>query len=195
MFASFWPVIQEHIPDRDERIDFTADVLKLLVRGDMDPWDVEDVDSDVRAALVHAGIGISEPERYEDTSEPIDDATDEELPAATIDRLRSLGPDFPVFSLQPLIASTKRRASHERSRLIALILVHFLQDHELTTRTILPPNNTISDDFVLRVGDFTDEGLALYCSAEQQWLRRIDHGMSPTDTTLLVKALRTERQS
>jgi hypothetical protein len=32
----------------------------------MDSYDVEDVHRDVRAALRHAGIGVVEPERYED---------------------------------------------------------------------------------------------------------------------------------
>jgi hypothetical protein len=32
----------------------------------MDPFDVEDVHPDVRAAMRHAGIELSEPERYQD---------------------------------------------------------------------------------------------------------------------------------
>ena len=112
------------------------------------------------------------------------------MPADATENSRSLAPDFPVFALRAFLASTKRRDVHDRYRLIALILVHFLQDHGLTTRTILRPQDSLPDDFAIRVRDLTDEGLAFYRDAEQKWLRRIDRGTSPTDTTPLVKALR-----
>ena len=66
MFIEFWPLIQQYMPERDDRIGFTAELLKLFVKEDMDTWDVEDVHEDVRAALLHAGVKIQEPERYDD---------------------------------------------------------------------------------------------------------------------------------
>src|SRR5689334_3574176 len=66
LFIEMWPLIQANIKDRQERIDFTAELLKLFVKEDMDAWDVEDVHPDIRAAMLHAGIEISEPERYSD---------------------------------------------------------------------------------------------------------------------------------
>ena len=66
MFLEFWPLIQRHLPERDDRIEFTADLLQLLVKNDMDTWDVEDVDADIRAAMRQSGIEIAEPERYLD---------------------------------------------------------------------------------------------------------------------------------
>ena len=66
MFVEFWPIIQKYMPERDERIDFTSDILRLLANGDMDTWDVEDIHEEIRVALVRAGIEITEPERYPD---------------------------------------------------------------------------------------------------------------------------------
>ena len=64
LFAEMWPLIQSHIEDRKHRIEFTASLLKQMVRDDMDPFDVEDIHPDVRAAMTKAGIEISEPDRY-----------------------------------------------------------------------------------------------------------------------------------
>ncbi len=62
LFAEMWPLIQANIPDREHRVDFTARLLRQMVRDDMDPFDVEDLHSDVRAAMHRAGIEISGPE-------------------------------------------------------------------------------------------------------------------------------------
>ena len=66
MFAEIWPVIQSNISDRDQRISFTSNLLKLLVENDMDPYLIEDIHPDVRAAMRAADIAISEPDRYTD---------------------------------------------------------------------------------------------------------------------------------
>src|SRR5205814_5972543 len=56
LFIEIWPAIQSSIPDRQQRIEFTGELLKLFVRDDMDPYDVEDVYADIRAAMRRAGI-------------------------------------------------------------------------------------------------------------------------------------------
>ena len=66
LFIEIWPFIQANIPDRQYRIRFTAKLLTLFVHDDMDPYDVEDVHPDIRAAMRHAGIELIEPERYQD---------------------------------------------------------------------------------------------------------------------------------
>lgn len=66
LFIDIWPAIQANISDRQHRIEFTGKLLTLFVEDDMDPWDVEDVHPDIRAAMRSAGIEISEPERYPD---------------------------------------------------------------------------------------------------------------------------------
>jgi hypothetical protein len=66
LFICIWPAIRSNITDRVWRIEFTAELLKLFVASDMDPYDVEDLHPDIRAAMGHAGIEIAEPGRYED---------------------------------------------------------------------------------------------------------------------------------
>lgn len=64
LFIEIWPAIKANITDRNERIDFTANLLRLFVDHDMDTWDVEDVDPDIRAAMRRADFELAEPERY-----------------------------------------------------------------------------------------------------------------------------------
>ena len=64
LFIEIWPLIQSTIPDRQHRIEFTGELLEVFTNSDMDPYDVEDVHPDIRAAMRHVGIEISEPERY-----------------------------------------------------------------------------------------------------------------------------------
>ncbi len=66
IFLEIWPILQKHIEEDDERIEFTAGLLKLFVEGDMDAYDVEDVHPEIRAAMREAGIALAEPERYKD---------------------------------------------------------------------------------------------------------------------------------
>lgn len=66
LFLEMWPLIQPRITDREQRVAFTARLLELFVADDMDPYDVEDVHPDIRAAMRAAKIEIAEPERYED---------------------------------------------------------------------------------------------------------------------------------
>jgi hypothetical protein len=66
LFIEIWPAVQANIPDRQLRIEFMGKLLPLFVEDDMDPYDVEDVHPDIRAAMRHAGIEIAKPERYQD---------------------------------------------------------------------------------------------------------------------------------
>jgi hypothetical protein len=66
IFLKIWPILQTHIEEDDERVEFTAELLKLFVACDMDSYDVEDVHPEIRAAMREAGIAIAEPERYKD---------------------------------------------------------------------------------------------------------------------------------
>jgi hypothetical protein len=61
-----WPAIQENIPDREHRIEFTGRLLQLFIDDDMDPYDVEDLHPDIRAAMRRSDIELAEPERYSD---------------------------------------------------------------------------------------------------------------------------------
>jgi hypothetical protein len=77
LFAELWPLVQANITDPELRKEFTAELLQLFVANDMDPYDVEDIDPEIRAAMRRAGLDIAEPERY--ASDP---------PSATVARRR-----------------------------------------------------------------------------------------------------------
>ena len=66
LFAEMWPLIQAGIVDREHRIDFTARLLQILIDDDMDPYDVEDVHADVRAALRKIGVELAQSELFSD---------------------------------------------------------------------------------------------------------------------------------
>ncbi len=66
IFLEIWPILQKHIEEEDERIEFTAALLKLFTERDMDTYDVEDVHAEIRAAMKEAGIELAEPEEYDD---------------------------------------------------------------------------------------------------------------------------------
>jgi hypothetical protein len=69
LFIEMWPLIQANITDKDERIEFTGELLRVFARQDMDTWEVEDVHPDIRAAMRHVGIDIAEPDKYKDDDE------------------------------------------------------------------------------------------------------------------------------
>jgi hypothetical protein len=69
LFTEMWPLIQTAIPDRGYRIDFTARLLQILVDDDMDPYDVEDVHADVRAALRKIGVDLPQSELFPDDAD------------------------------------------------------------------------------------------------------------------------------
>ncbi len=66
LFIEMWPLIQSNIPDREHRIEFTGRLLELFVDDDMDPFDVEDLHPEIRAAMRQVDIELEEPERYKD---------------------------------------------------------------------------------------------------------------------------------
>ena len=66
IFLEMWPILQARIEDKEERIEFTAELLKLFSEWDMDTYDVEDVHPEIRAAMKEADLDLAEPQRYED---------------------------------------------------------------------------------------------------------------------------------
>jgi hypothetical protein len=73
-------------------------------------------------------------------------------------------------------------------------LASFLQDNGLTVRTLLAPNDVITDESAIRSSDLTDEGLFLLKKCYDRWLKKIDKGMPPDDVTLLQRELLKLRQ-
>lgn len=66
LFIEMWKLVQKYIPDDAHRVEFTSRLLTIFEDNDMEPYDIEDVHPDIRAAMRLAGIGLTEPERYSD---------------------------------------------------------------------------------------------------------------------------------
>jgi hypothetical protein len=66
LFIEMFPLVKANIPDREERVHFLRDLLQVLMKGDLDTFDVEDVHPEIRAAMRAIGAEIAEPERYQD---------------------------------------------------------------------------------------------------------------------------------
>lgn len=77
----------------------------------------------------------------------------------------------------------------ESTKLRFRAVVRFLQNHGLTSLTILRDGEEIDDAFAIRSGDLTETGLALMKKAYDKWVQRVDRGMDPEDTTLLGREL------
>lgn len=59
-------------------------------------------------------------------------------------------------------------------RRIFWIWVDFFQRNGLTTRVLAEAESDIGIDFVVRVGDLTNEGLEMYRAVEERWYRALD---------------------
>jgi hypothetical protein len=70
----------------------------------------------------------------------------------------------------------------------------YLQDNQLTTRTLLSDPSDVTDEFALRSEDLTEEGLALMKAAYDKWLRKVDQTMDSSDLTIMERALKRLRE-
>ena len=77
LFCDMRPAIQTHIPDRERRIDFTAQLLQLFVNDDMDPCDVEELHPDVREAMRRAELDVADSEEEDEGEEEEGEGEDE----------------------------------------------------------------------------------------------------------------------
>jgi len=73
--------------------------------------------------------------------------------------------------------------------------IKFLQENGLTTRHLAGSINDLDEDFGIHTDDLTSQGLALMKAAYQEWVRKVERGMSPDDTSILERGLERIRQS
>jgi hypothetical protein len=69
----------------------------------------------------------------------------------------------------------------------------FLQDNGLVRRPLIASEDDLTDDFTLSSSDLTEDGLAVMRVAYRKWLGRVDKGMSPSNVSMLTKALKKVR--
>jgi len=68
-------------------------------------------------------------------------------------------------------------------------LIQFLQNNVLLKTTLINNIEQIDDDTAISSSDLTDLGLSVIKDSYDKWLRKVDKGMSPTDTRILEKSL------
>ena len=68
-------------------------------------------------------------------------------------------------------------------------LIQFLQNNALLKSTLINNIEQIDDDTAISSSDLTDLGLSVIKDSYDKWLRKVDKGMSPTDTRILEKSL------
>jgi hypothetical protein len=91
--------------------------------------------------------------------------------------------------------SSKRKSYRAQIREMFSVIASFLQENHLVTREILPAGAEISESFVLRRSDLTDEGFEFYKNIlEKRWMAAIDRGMSPSNKEILERGLRALRE-
>lgn len=97
--------------------------------------------------------------------------------------------DFVILGLPGLLSYSKSR--HHREQVFAVVrtLVDFLQDNGLTNDILISRDQQLSDSFVIRRRDLTDEGYDFYQRVEQKWLCAVDQGNRPTDSSILAREL------
>lgn len=102
--------------------------------------------------------------------------------------------DFKLVRLDIFYQASKSKSYRAQVREMFTTLAVFLQEKGLTTRELLPEGAEISESFVIRRSDLTDEGLQFYRNVESKWAGAIDRGVSPSSTVILEKALQKMRK-
>ncbi len=74
------------------------------------------------------------------------------------------------------------------------VLLQFLQENKLLQRELPSPDAELDDDFAIKASDLTDVGLEVMREAYDRWLKKVDAGMEPSDTSILLCALRERIQ-
>jgi hypothetical protein len=99
------------------------------------------------------------------------------------------------FTIDKVSWHTQREGNLEtRAQTIARIwsVVAFLQDNGLTEKVLASSEHDITDEFSIEAADLTERGLEVMRKAYDKWVGKIDKGMDPKDTSLLVKALKSK---
>lgn len=72
-------------------------------------------------------------------------------------------------TIPPLTDEYKERQYHFFENYL-----RFLQDNGFTTKEILKSDEKVNDDFELRIGDLTEEGLKFYLFGIRKWREKYD---------------------
>ena len=101
-----------------------------------------------------------------------------------------------TFTIDKVAWHTETPGNPEtREQIVArfFAVVSFLQGHGLTKRMLASSPAEISDEFSIEASDLTETGLEVMRKAYEKWVVKVDKGMSPSDTSVLAKALPSKK--
>jgi len=103
--------------------------------------------------------------------------------------------DIELLDAGSFLQASKRKSYRAHVREMFSALARFLQGHQLVTRELLSVGDEITDSFVIRRSDLTEEGFEFYKRfVEKKWMAAIDRGMTPSDTRILERGLQAFRK-
>jgi len=105
----------------------------------------------------------------------------------------TISKDFILINLPGVLRCSKSRSYRESTLALYTSLCCFLQENQLVTTDLVTTEKQISDTLQVRRDQFTDVGFELFYDGVQKWLRSVDRGTSPTDTTILERELKKLR--
>jgi hypothetical protein len=96
------------------------------------------------------------------------------------------------------VGSLVRSLPGARPKIVKMmdVLASFLQEHGLTTRTLLARDQAVDDSFEIKFGDLTDEGFEVIKLGLDRWIgSTVDKGKDPANTKILENALNKVRSA
>lgn len=97
--------------------------------------------------------------------------------------------DFLIDDMSGHLAASKNLDYRSNARQRFRVSVDFLQDNDLTTRTLVEDDEDLGDDFKTMRSDLTDNGFDVAKAAYDKWLRGLDKSKEIHDISTLRKAL------
>jgi hypothetical protein len=111
-----------------------------------------------------------------------------------IERLWEFPDDYSLIGLSAMQNAYSEPEVKRQMALMIRVLIGFMDEHGLTNHWLINPSGAIPEEFVLRKGDLTKDGLLFYALAEKKWMSAHDRGVSITDTGILVRTLKEIRE-
>lgn len=97
--------------------------------------------------------------------------------------------EMELYDVGFMLSRSKRRSYRESIIRMFNTYLRFLQDHNLTTRLLLEPNEVPSENTIVKRKDLTDEGWEFIKLGQDKWFSAVDRGTSPENVSILEKTL------
>jgi hypothetical protein len=104
-------------------------------------------------------------------------------------------PDIVVYNLGFMLGASKRTEHRQACRDQCSALVSFLQDNGLVSTQLVAAGATLTDDFVLRESQLTEQGVLFVRSALRPWLAAQEKSRNKKDVALLASRLNALRRN